>query len=198
MIVLGLTGSIAMGKSTAADFFRAAGVEVFDADAAVHELYRTEAVPLIEHAFPGTTKDGAVDRQRLGDRVLGDPVALQHLETIVHPLVGKRREAFLCSAKERALPVVVLDIPLLFEKAGTTVDKVVLVTAPEAVQKARLAARPGMTAARMDAILARQMPDAEKRTKADFIIDTSLGLASAQAEVRAILQRFMPKESDHA
>lgn len=198
MIVLGLTGSIAMGKTTTAGFFRAAGIEVFDADAAVHELYRAEAVPLIEKAFPGTTKDGAVDRQALGDRVLGNPIALQQLEGIVHPLVAQKRAAFLCSAKERGLPVVVLDIPLLLEKADTSVDAVVLVTAPEAVQKARLAARPGMTEVRMEAILARQMPDADKRRKADFIIDTSFGLAAAQAEVLTILQRFMPKDLEHA
>ncbi len=193
MIVLGLTGSIGMGKSTTANLFRAEGAEVFDADAAVHDLYRGKATPLIEAAFPGTTEAGVVNRQRLAECVLGDPAALQQLEAIVHPLVRDARGEFLCSAKERGLPLVVLDIPLLLENAADTpVDAVVLVTAPEAVQKERLAQRPGMTEARLGAILARQMPDADKRKKADFIIDTSLGLASAEAEVRDILRKLNP------
>jgi dephospho-CoA kinase len=192
MIVLGLTGSIGMGKSTTAELFRAEGVEVFDADAVVHELYQGEATPLIEAAFPGTTQGGSVDRQLLAGRVLGNPTALQQLEAIVHPLVRQARERFLCGAKERGLPLIVLDIPLLLEKADTEVDRIVLVTAPEAVQKQRLAQRPGMTEARLEAILARQMPDAEKRKKADFLIDTSLGLASAEAGVREILRRLAP------
>ncbi len=193
MIVLGLTGSIGMGKSTTADLFRAEGIEVFDADAAVHDLYRGEAAPLIESAFPGTTQDGIVNRQRLADRVLADPAALQQLEAIVHPLVRDARERFLCGAKERDLPLVVLDIPLLLENADAPVDAVVLVTAPESVQKERLLTRPSMTEARLAAILARQMPDAEKRKKADFLIDTSLGLASARAEVQDILRKLGPE-----
>jgi dephospho-CoA kinase len=191
MIVLGLTGSIGMGKSTTAGLFRANGIEVFDADATVHQLYQSEAAPLIEAAFPGTTREGAVDRPVLAERVLGNPVALQQLESIVHPMVASVREAFLCDAKNRGLPLVVLDIPLLLETENVEVDAVVLVTAPEAVQKRRLSERPGMTEERIAAILARQMPDADKRMKANFIIDTSLGLASAEAEVRDILQKFM-------
>jgi dephospho-CoA kinase len=189
MIVLGLTGSIGMGKSTTAELFRAEGVEVFDADATVHELYRGVATPLIEAAFPGTTRGGIVDRQLLSNRVLGNSAALQQLEAIVHPLVREARDRFLCDAQERGLPLVVLDIPLLLENADATVDAVVLVSAPEAVQKQRLAQRPGMTEAKLEAILARQMRDAEKRKKADFIIDTSLGFASAEAEVREILRK---------
>jgi dephospho-CoA kinase len=192
MIVLGLTGSIGMGKSTTAGLFRAQDIEVFDADATVHELYRGKAAPLIEAAFPGVTEGDSVQRERLAARVLGDPAALQQLEAIVHPLVAEAREAFLCDAQKRELPLVVLDIPLLLETRNTPVDAVVLVTAPQAVQKARLEQRPGMTEERLAAILARQMPDAEKREKAQFIIDTSLGLASAEAEVRAILTKLIP------
>jgi len=194
MIVVGLTGSIAMGKSTTAALFRNAGIEVFDADAAVHELYRGEASNLIEKVFPGTTRDGVVDRQRLASLVLGQPAALQQLENIVHPLVAGARTQFLCNAAERDLPLVVLDIPLLLEKPDIAVDAVVLVTAPETVQKARLAERSGMTEAKLKAILARQMPDAEKRKKADFIIDTSLGLAAAEVAVREILQKLALKD----
>ncbi len=192
MIVLGLTGSIGMGKSTTADLFRAQGIEVFDADTTVHTLYRGEASPLIETAFPGTVQNGAVDRQRLADRVLGNPAALQQLEAIVHPLVREACEKCWCSAKERGLPLVVIYIPLLLEKADTPVEAVVLVTAPEAVQKQRLAQRPGRTEARLAAILARQMPDAEKRKKADFLIDTSFGLGAAEADVREILRKLVP------
>jgi dephospho-CoA kinase len=191
MIVLGLTGSIGMGKSTTAGLFRAQGIEVFDADEAVHDLYRNEAVPAVEAAFPGTTRQGEVDRQALAKRVLGDHIALQQLESIVHPMVSKVREKFLCDAKNRGLPLVVLDIPLLLETGNVKVDAIVLVTAPEVVQKQRLNERPGMTEARMAAILARQMPDSDKRMKADFIIDTSLGLASAEAAVRDILQKLI-------
>jgi len=194
MIVLGLTGSIGMGKSTTADLFRAEGIEVFDADAVVHELYRGAAIPLIEAAFPGTVSVKGVDRERLSARVLGDHAALHKLESIVHPMVANARDAFLCDAQRRYLPLVVLDIPLLLETKSATVDAVVLVTAPEAVQKTRLLQRTGMTDARMAAILARQMPDAEKRAKADFIIDTSLGMDSARAEVQAILRALIPKK----
>ncbi len=192
-IVLGLTGSIGMGKTTTAGLFRAEGIAVFDADAAVHELYRGEAVPLIEAGFPGTTGDGTVDRERLAARVLGDPAALQRLEEIVHPLVAAAREAFLAEARARGLPLVVLDIPLLLEKGETAVDAVVLVSAPESVQKQRLMQRPGMTEARLAAILARQMPDAEKRKRADFIIDTSQGVGPAEAQVREILKKISEK-----
>jgi dephospho-CoA kinase len=175
MFRLGLTGSIGMGKSTTAAMFRAAGIRVYDADASVHALYRGAAAPLVEAAFPGTLCDGIVDRTILAARVLADPEALKALEAIVHPLV-------------RAA-LVVLDIPLLFETGGEReVDAVALVTASESVQKSRVAQRPGMTDARLQAILAKQMPDAEKRRRAHFIIDTGRGLAAAEGQVHAVLR----------
>jgi len=188
LIVLGLTGSIGMGKSTTADMFKRRGVPVFDADAAVHELYRGEAAGQIEAAFPGVVRDGAVDRKSLGERVFNNPDALACLEAIVHPLVRDRRDAFLRNAQDQKL--VVLDIPLLMETKAAEVDYTLLVTAPESVQRERLLARPGMTNERLAAILARQMPDAEKRARADFIIDTSLGLEAAEQAVDAILRKL--------
>jgi dephospho-CoA kinase len=189
MFVLGLTGSIGMGKSTAAAMFRAEGIEVHDADAVVHALYRGEAVPLIEATFPGTTRDGMVDRALLGALVLDDPTALTRLEAIVHPLVAVRREAFLAEAEKKGERLVVLDVPLLFETGGDRkVDAVVLVTAPEAVQKERVSRRPGMTPERLAIILARQRPDAEKRARAHFIIDTGGEFAATARQVRAILR----------
>ncbi len=191
MIVLGLTGSIAMGKSTTAELFRKSGISVFDADAAVHQLYQNEAASLIEETFPGTTAGGQVDRGLLAKAVLGNSAALQQLEKIVHPLVRAKRDQFLCDAALNNQMLVVLDIPLLFETGDTKVDYVVLATAPEAVQRDRLMARPGMTEERFKAILARQMPDAEKRQRADFIIDTSHGLDAAQTAVEAILKKLL-------
>lgn len=189
MLILGLTGSIGMGKSTTAAFFRAEGIPVEDADATVHALYRGAAAPLIEAAFPGTVKDGVVDRAVLGTRVLGDAAALARLEAIVHPLVRDARDAFLAEARVAGAPVVVLDIPLLFETGGQReVDAVVLVSADRAVQKARVLARPGMSKEKFAAILAKQMPDAEKRRRAHFIIDTGRGYAAAQRQVRAVLR----------
>ena len=188
MIVLGLTGSIGMGKSTIAAMFEEEGVPVFDADAAVHRLYRGRAAPLVEARFPGTVNDGEVDREALSRRVIGDAAALKDLETIVHPLVRDERAAFLTLNRDAATPVVVLDIPLLYETGGDTlVDKVVLVSAPEAVQKARVLARPGMTPERFAAIVAQQMPDAEKRRRADIIIETGDGLESTRRQVLAVL-----------
>ena len=188
MIVLGLTGSIGMGKSTIAAMFEEEGVPVFDADAAVHRLYRGRAAPLVEDRFPGTVNDGKVDREALGRRVIGDAAALKDLEAIVHPLVRDERAAFLTLNRDAATPVVVLDIPLLYETGGDTlVDKVVLVSAPEAVQKARVLARPGMTPDRFAAIVAQQMPDAEKRRRADIIIETGDGLESTRRQVLAVL-----------
>jgi dephospho-CoA kinase len=185
MLVLGLTGSIGMGKSATAALFRAEGIRVYDADAAVHALYRGAAAPLIEAAFPGTVKDGAVDRTLLGARVLGDAAALKKLESIVHPLVGGVRDVFLTEARAAGAEIVVLDIPLLFETGGErTVDAVVLVSAP----KARVLARPGMTPEKFDAIMAKQMPDAEKRRRAHFIIDTGRGFRAAEIQVRAVLR----------
>jgi dephospho-CoA kinase len=189
MLVLGLTGSIGMGKTTTAQMFRALGVPVHDADAAVHALYAGKAAPLVEAAFPGTTVNGVVDRGLLAEKLLADPSGLQRLEAIIHPLVRADREAFLQSESEAGTPVVVLDIPLLYETgADKNVDSVVLVTAPKSVQKERVLARPGMTEERFAAIVAKQMPDAEKRKRTDFIIDTSLGVASAEQQVRSILQ----------
>jgi dephospho-CoA kinase len=197
MLVLGLTGSVGMGKSTTAGFFVEAGVPVHDADAAVHRLYAGEAVPLIEAAFPGTTSGGVVDRTLLARRVLGDPAALKRLEAIVHPLVQASERRFLADAEARGDKVVVLDIPLLFETAGEQrVDAVVVVSAPAAVQRARVMERPGMTAEKFDAILAQQMPDAEKRRRADFVVDTSQGFEAARAQVGAVLaaSATMPRQ----
>jgi dephospho-CoA kinase len=189
MFVLGLTGSIGMGKTTTAAMFRSEGVDVFDSDAAVHELYRGEAVPLIEAAFPGTTQGGAVERGVLAAIVLDDPAALARLEAIIHPLVAARRDAFLADARNKGTGLVIVDIPLLFETGGERIaDAVALVTAPETVQKERVSKRPGMTAQRLAGILARQMPDSEKRARAHFIIDTGRGFAEARSQVRGILR----------
>jgi len=190
LIVLGLTGSIGMGKSTTAEIFKKRGIPVFDADATVHALYRGEAAAQIEAAFPGTVRDGAVDRKRLGESVFNNPQALARLEAIVHPLVRERRDAFLQEAGDKGKKLVVLDIPLLMETKAAEVDHTLLVTAPESVQRERLLARPGMTNEKLAAILARQMPDAEKRARADFIIDTSLGLEAAEASVDEILRKL--------
>jgi dephospho-CoA kinase len=187
MFVIGLTGSIGMGKSTTAKMFAEAGVPVYDADAAVHRLYEGDAVAPIEAAFPGTTQGGKVDRAALGARVSGDAAALKFLESIVHPLVGQARDRFLADAKAGGASVVVLDVPLLFETGGDTrVDAVVVVSAPASVQRARVLER-GISPGQFEALLARQMPDAEKRRRADFVVDTSKGLDAARAQVQAIL-----------
>ncbi|KQQ89605.1 dephospho-CoA kinase [Aureimonas sp. Leaf324] len=196
MKVLGLTGSIGMGKSTTAEMFEALGVPVHSADAAVHRLYAGRAAPLVEARFPGTVRDGVVDRAALGARVLGDAEALAALEAIVHPLVREEERAFLEAAREAGAPLAVLDIPLLFETGGEgRVDAVLVVTAPPDVQRARVLARPGMTAERFEKILTSQMPDAEKRRRADFVIDTGEGLEPARAAVRRIVEGFgaLPK-----
>lgn len=190
MIVLGLTGSIGMGKSTTAAMFQDAGVPVYDADAAVHALYAAggAAGPLLEAAFPGVTRDGAVDRAALGARVLGDADALRRLEAIVHPLVGHSRAGFFEAATAAGADVMVLDIPLLFETGGErNVDAVVVVSAPAEVQRERVLARPGMTEEKLAAILARQLPDGEKRARADYVIDTGQGLEAARARVTEVL-----------
>jgi dephospho-CoA kinase len=189
MFVLGLTGSIGMGKTTTAAMFRAEGIRVHDSDATVHELYRGAAAPAVEAAFPGVARDGVIDRSALGARVFDDPAALQRLEAIVHPLVAAAREKFLAEAAKAGARRVVLDVPLLFEiGADRSVDAVVLVSAPESVQKARAASRPGMTPLRLEAILAKQMPDAEKRARAHFIIDTGSGFEAARRQVRGVLR----------
>jgi len=189
MFVLGLTGSIGMGKSTTARFFAEAGVPVHDADAAVHRLYEGVAVQAIEAAFPGTIENGKVDREKLGRRVLGDDAALAQLETIIHPLVREAETRFLADAEAAGAEVAVLDIPLLFETGGDArVDAVVVVSAPADVQRARAFERPGMTEDKLQAILAKQMPDDKKRGRADFVVDTSKGFDSAREQVHAILR----------
>jgi dephospho-CoA kinase len=190
MILLGLTGSMGMGKSTTARLFAEEGALVHDADAAVHALYAAggAATAPIEAAFPGVVKHGAVDRALLSQRLLGDPAAVAKLEAIVHPLVARHRDAFLNEARGAAADVVVLDIPLLFESGGEAlVDAVVVVSAPPGVQRERVMARPGMTTAKFETLLARQIPDAEKRARADFVIPTGEGLEVARDEVRRIL-----------
>jgi len=196
MLILGLTGSVGMGKSVTARFFAEAGVPVHDADAAVHRLYEGAAAPAIEAAFPGTIADGKVDRTKLSARVLGDDAALKRLEAIVHPLVQESERQLLADAERRGEKVVVLDIPLLFETGGDRrVDAVVVVSAPLEVQRERVLARPGMTVEKFETILAKQMPDAEKRRRADFVVDTSRGFEAAREQVRAVLAAVatMPK-----
>jgi dephospho-CoA kinase len=189
MFVLGLTGSIGMGKSTAARFFSEAGVPVHDADAAVHRLYQGEAAALIEAAFPGTTADGKVDRIKLAARVLGDRAAIRRLEAVIHPLVRESEKNFLAEAAERGERMVVLDIPLLLETgAEQRVDAVVVVSANPRVQRARVLGRPGMSESKLEAILAKQMPDAEKRRRAHFVVDTSGSHDSTRAQVHGILR----------
>jgi dephospho-CoA kinase len=190
MITIGLTGSVGMGKSTTAAMFAEEGAPVYDADAEVHRLQGPggAAVAAIEAAFPGVVKDGAVDRNELGTRVFGDPAALQRLNGIIYPLLGASRAAFFARAEASGADMVVLDIPMLFETGGESrVDAVVVVTAPEQVQRERVLARPGYDAARLDAILARQMHDAEKRARAHFVIDTGQGMDHAHDQVRAVI-----------
>lgn len=191
MIVIGLTGSIGMGKTTTARLFAEEGVPVLDSDEVVHELYRAEAVPLIEAAFPGTTVSSMVDRQKLGDILRQNPANFTRLEEIVHPLVRKKQEAFLAQARKDDRPFALLDIPLLFETgAESRVDKVVVVSCAPEIQRERVLSRPGMTEEKFDMILARQLPDAEKRRRADFIIDSGNGVEAARDQVKEILQKL--------
>jgi dephospho-CoA kinase len=186
--LIGLTGSIGMGKSTTLQLFAEHGVPVYDADAAVHAIYAGAAVPAVEAAFPGTTGDGKVDRQKLSVRVLGDTAALKRLESIVHPMLGAHRQDFLNEVERSGAPVALLDVPLLFETGGEKrVDAIVVVSAPAELQRQRVLARENMTAEKLDAILARQLPDAEKRKRADFVVDTSNGLEPVRARIRDIL-----------
>ena len=188
MLILGLTGSIGMGKSTTAKLFAEAGVPVYDADAAVHKIYEGEAAPAIEAAFPGTTVDGKVDRARLSAQVVHNPDAMKQLEQIVHPMLGASRKKFFEEAEAAGAPVVVVDIPLLFETGGEKrVDAVVVVTTTPEAQRERVLARGTMDEDRLDAILARQLPDAEKRKRADFLVDTSDGLDPVRARIKDIL-----------
>ena len=196
MFVIGLTGSIGMGKTTTARFFAEAGVPVHDADATVHRLYEGAAAPAIEAAFPGTTSGGKVDRMKLAVRVLGDKAALKQLESLVHPLVREKELQFLADAEKAGADIVVLDIPLLFETSGhERVDAVVTVSAPAELQRTRLSERPGMTEEKIEKLIANQLPDAEKRRRADFIVDTSQGFDAARAQVADILRQIatMPK-----
>lgn len=193
MIVLGLTGSIGMGKSTVAKMFADEGVPVFDADAAVHLLQGPEGalVDEIEAHFPGTTGPDGVNRGALAERVLGEPEELRRLEALVHPAVARERAAFL--AANAAAPLVVLDIPLLFEAGGSAqVDKIAVVSAPAEVQRERVLARPGMTAEKFELILARQLPDEEKRARADFVISTGGSKDETRRAVRRILACLAP------
>ena len=193
MITIGLTGSIGMGKSTTAAMFAAEGVPVYDADAEVHALYAKggAAVEPLAAAFPGVVVDGAVDRAKLSHHVVGKPDELKRLEAIVHPLVGESRVGFFQKAVADGADIVVLDIPLLFETGGEKrMDAVVVVSAPADLQRQRVLARPGMDEAKLDAILARQMADAEKRARAHFVIDTGQGLDHARAQVRDVLKRL--------
>lgn len=188
MRILGLTGSIGMGKSTTANLFAEAGVPVYDADAAVHQLYEGEAAPAIEAAFPGTTVNGKVDRPKLSARVVHDPAAIKKLEQIVHPMLGASRQKFFADAEAAGAPVVVLDIPLLFETGGEKrVDAVVVVSTSPELQRQRVLARGTMDKAKLDAIIAKQTPDAEKRKRADFVVDTSHGLEPVRAQITHIL-----------
>jgi dephospho-CoA kinase len=195
MLILGLTGSLGMGKSTTAKFFAEEGVPVHDADAAVHRLYAGEAAPLIEAAFPGTTADGKVDREKLGKAVLGHAEAIKKLEHIVHPLVRADEQRFLREASEQGASIAVLDIPLLFETGGDKrCDAVVVVSAPTEIQRQRAFERPGMTEEKFQALLAKQMPDAEKRARADFVVDSGKGFDAARAQVREILRKVVTME----
>ena len=188
MIILGLTGSIGMGKSTTAKLFAEAGVPVYDADATVHMVYEGEAAPAIEAAFPGTTAGGKVDRAKLSAQVVHDAAAMKRLEGIVHPMLRAYHQKFLDEADQSGAPVAVVDVPLLYETGGEKrVDAVVVVTTSPEVQRERILARDNMTAEKLDAILARQLPDAEKRKRADFIVDTSHGLDPVRARIRDIL-----------
>jgi dephospho-CoA kinase len=196
MLLLGLTGSIGMGKSTTAKLFEEAGVPVYDADATVHKVYEGEAVPAVEAAFPGSTVNGKVDRQKLSGMVVNNPEAMKRLETIVHPMLRSHQLKFLSDAEKSGAPVAVLDVPLLYETGGESrVDAVVVVTTAPDVQRERILARDNMTADKLEAILARQLPDAEKRKRADFIVDTSHGLEPVRQRIREILLEVvkMPK-----
>jgi len=193
MIILGLTGSIGMGKTTTAQMFKDTGCPVFDADAAVHSLYTQngQAVPLIKAVFPDAIKGGAVDRKVLGEHMRADPLNLKVLESFIHPMVGQLRQEFFKSAQAANADIVVMDVPLLFETGGDAyVDKIAVVTAPEEVQRERVLARPGMTEDLFKMLLARQVPDQEKRKKADFLIFTHKGLDAAREQVQDILSEL--------
>jgi dephospho-CoA kinase len=196
MRVIGLTGSIGMGKSTTAAMFREAGIPVYDADAAVHEAYDVGGIAVgpVGEAFPGVVKDGRVDREELRKRVLGNPDALKVLNGIVHPLIGKNRAKVFEAAQAAGADMIIMDVPLIFETGGEkNMDAVIVVSAPADVQRERVLAREGMTPERLDAILAQQVPDAEKRARADYVVDTGKGLEPARAQVKAIIEALRSK-----
>jgi len=191
MMIVGLTGSMAMGKTTAAKYLQSRDIPVFDSDAAVHALYESEAVGAIGEAFPSAIEDGRVNRKRLGEAISGEPEALARLEAIVHPLVRRKQRDFILAHADLGTNLVVLDIPLLFESgADQLVDAVIVVSAPEAIQRERLAGRPGLIPARIDDLLSRQMPDAEKRARADFVVDSSGPVADTRAQLDAIIAKL--------
>lgn len=195
MIVLGLTGSIGMGKTTAAKMFAEMGVPIYSADDAVHRLYAGRAAPLIEKAFPGTVSNGVVDRRKLSAQVLGNAEALKRLEAIVHPLARQEEAAFMDKAIKEKADTVLLDIPLLFETgAEQRLDKIVVVSAPAEIQRQRVLARPDMTVEKLDSILARQMPDAQKRERADYIIDTSGSFEKTRKQIENIIKNLRGKK----
>jgi dephospho-CoA kinase len=190
MVILGLTGSIGMGKSTTAKLFAEAGVPVYDADATVHKIYEGEAASAIEAAFPGTTVQGKVDRAKLSAAVVHDPAAMRRLEQIVHPMLRSHHQKFLDDAEHSGAPVAVIDVPLLLETGGEKrVDAVVVVTTSPEIQRERILSRENMTTEKLDALLARQIPDAEKRARADFVVDTSHGLEPVREQIRDILNQ---------
>ena len=195
MLVIGLTGSIGMGKSTLAAHIRTRGIPVFDADAEVHRLYAAEAAPLIEQAFPGTTSDGLVDRKRLAAALADDPARFEQLEALVHPLVRASEQTFLHGAETAGARLAVLEVPLLYETGmDTLVDVVILASASKATQRQRVLARPGATAEKLDLLLSRQLPDAEKRRKADFVVDTGLSLPQTLANLDTVLDSLMARD----
>jgi dephospho-CoA kinase len=194
MIVAGLTGSIGMGKSTVAAYFRGKGISVHDADKIVHDLYAGEAAPLIEAVFPGTVRNGAVDRTALAERVVGSPEALKKLEAIVHPLVRRAEWRFLLTEQDKGAELAMIEIPLLFETGSEKLfDAVIVVSAPADVQRERLLQRPGMTPEKLDAILVRQWPDARKRQLADFVVDTGLPLEDTYRQIDAVMKEILKR-----
>ncbi len=194
MIVAGLTGSIGMGKSTAANYLRGKGVPVLDADRIVHELYTGEAVPLIEAVFPGTTNRGAVDRQLLAQKVLASEEALKKLEALIHPLVRHTEWQLLLAEQDKGAELVIVEVPLLFETAHALYDAVIVVSAPAEIQRQRIAARPGMTPEKIEAIIARQWPDALKRERADFVVDTGVPFEDTYRQIDAVMEEIKKRQ----
>ncbi|MDH4439480.1 MAG: dephospho-CoA kinase [Rhizobium sp.] len=204
MIIIGLTGSIGMGKTTTAALFAAEGIPVYDSDRVVHDLYRGEAVALVEAAFPGTVIKGQVDRQKLSETLAKNPANFKRLEGIVHPLVRMREREFLAEQQQQGQPIVLLDIPLLFETgADGRVSVIVVVSCDQEIQEKRVLTRPGMSKEKLQLILARQMPDSEKRARADFVVDTGVSIDDAKRQVKSILatlrnHRLSTEMTDHA